>query len=204
MMPPRKLEKIQSNEGLPLDQQRLIFAGRKLLDEEILDHVGIKHDSNLHLVLRLRGGGPGILLFADGLLDERFHFDFTSVVDKKAYSRGGLVHIRPCGWKRFALKVGGKYNDNFWLLGKGKRPDPFSSAEEEWPVSYHGTSYNNLSISEEGYRLSQSTRIRHLFDSRNRCGVQIRRNEETSGWQNVQGRHLKSRQPQNVDQNRQS
>jgi ubiquitin len=90
-------EKVLCKEGIPLDQQRLIFAGRQLKDEEILDHVGIKNDSTLHLVLRLRGGGPGILLSADGLLDERFHFDFTSVVDKKAYSRGGLVYIRPCG-----------------------------------------------------------------------------------------------------------
>jgi ubiquitin len=157
-------EKIQSKEGLPLDQQRLIFAGRKLEDDEILDHVGIKADSTLHLFLMISGGGPGILLSADGLLDERFHFDFTSVVDNKAYSRGGLVYIRPCGWKRFALKVGGKYKDNTWLLGKGNRPDPFSSAEEEWPVSYHGTSYNNgLSIAEEGYRLSQCKRFKHGF-----------------------------------------
>jgi ubiquitin len=84
-------EKVLCKEGIPLDQQRLIFAGRQLKDEEILDYVGIKDDSTLHLVLRLRGGGPGILLSADGLLDERFHFDFTSVVDKKAYSRGGLA-----------------------------------------------------------------------------------------------------------------
>nr|CAH0109869.1 unnamed protein product [Daphnia galeata] len=82
--------------------------------------------------------------------------------DKKAYNRGGLVYIRPCGWKRYALKVDGKYKDDTWLLGKGKRPDPFSSAQEEWPVSYHGTSYNKgLSIAEEGYRLSQCKRFKH-------------------------------------------
>ncbi|XP_046654694.1 uncharacterized protein LOC124348508 [Daphnia pulicaria] len=157
-------EKVLCKEGIALEKQRLIFAGRQLEDQDILVDFGITNDSTLHLVLSLRGGGPGILLSADGLLDEKFHFDFTSVVDKKAYSRGGLVYIRPCGWKRFALKVGGKYKDNTWLLGKGKRPDPFSSAEEEWPVSYHGTSYNNgLSIAEEGYRLSQCKRFKHGF-----------------------------------------
>ena len=156
-------ENIKYKEGIPCDQQHLIYAGKQLLDEENLDDLGIKNGCILHLVLILRGGG-GILLSAPGLLDERFHFDFTSVVDKKAYNRGGLVYIRPCGWKRFALKVDGKYKDNTWLLGKGKRPDPFSSTQEEWPVSYHGTSYNNgLSIAEEGYRLSQCKRFKHGF-----------------------------------------
>jgi hypothetical protein len=38
-------EKFRSKEGIALEEQRLIFAGRQLLDEEILDHVGIKDHS---------------------------------------------------------------------------------------------------------------------------------------------------------------
>ena len=155
-------EEIMYKEGIPFDQQRLIYSGKQLVDGDILHDLGITNGSNLILCLKISGGGREILLSAAGLLDERFHFDFTSIVDKKAYKRGGLVYIRPCGWKRYALKVDGKYKDDTWLLGKGKRPDPFSSAEEEWPVSYHGTSYNKgLSIAEEGYRLSQCKRFNH-------------------------------------------
>jgi hypothetical protein len=91
-------EELRNIKGFPIDQQRLIYAGKQLKDEELLIDHGIKQESTLQLLFRLRGGGE-ILLSATGLLDERFHFDFTSVVDKKAYNRGGLVYIRPCGWK---------------------------------------------------------------------------------------------------------
>lgn len=40
-------EKILSKEGIPLDQQRLIYAGRQLLDEEILVDRGIKDETTL-------------------------------------------------------------------------------------------------------------------------------------------------------------
>ncbi len=150
-------------EGILPDQQHLIFRGVQVKDENTLDDYGISDNNHiLHLVLRLRGGGPGILLSAGLLLDERFHYDFTAIVDKEKFHRGGVVYIRPCGWKRYALKVDGKYKDDIWLLGKGKRRNQHSSADEEWPVSYHGTSYNNgLSIAEEGYRLSKCKRFKH-------------------------------------------
>ncbi|RGB37535.1 hypothetical protein C1646_756777 [Rhizophagus diaphanus] len=67
--------------------------------------------------------------------------------------RGNYEYKRLCGWRRFALNVLNKYDDNNWL-GVDKRNDSSSSVRGEWPVSYHGTAKDNCkSIAEDGYLL---------------------------------------------------
>ena len=146
------MAKIEEREGVPGNKMRLIHGNIQLESHRTLNEYGIQRESTIHMVLRLTGGGPGgVCSFNTDELDPGFDYDFSNAKDDgKRYMRGGFQYKRPYGWKRIAIKVVGKYDDDTWLGPNGIRTE---EAPGEWPVSYHGTNMKSAKmILKEGYK----------------------------------------------------
>ncbi|EXX63926.1 ubiquitin-ribosomal 60S subunit protein L40B fusion protein [Rhizophagus irregularis DAOM 197198w] len=121
-------------EGVSPDQTRFVLDDKQLEDEQMTTAVIVA----LH--------------FQSNHIAPKYDRDFTDVNDNgETFMRGDFRYKRPCGWKRFAINVLDKYEDNIWLGADKSRQFPTSSVQDEWPVSYHGTAEHNCnSIARDG------------------------------------------------------
>ena len=146
---------IYEKEDIMCNKQNLIYCGQEIDEGHLLKEYGIDDSSEI-TVVRLRAINASDVLVLDGnSWDRPYDYDFTNIDDQeKRYSRGGVEYRRPCGWKRFAIKVAGKYENEVWL-GSNDSPN-------EWPVSYHGTGHDAAkTIAQTGYDLTKHTRHAH-------------------------------------------
>ena len=149
---------LEEKDNIPACEQRLMFSGRSLDDDETVGSAGIPCNGTIYLVIKLRGGGP-VYEFDGNEMDPKLDYDFTKVQDDgKKYMRGKFEYHRPYGWYRYTVKVAGKYGNDDWLGPSGIRTE---TSAKEWPVSYHGTNIKSTKgIIKEGFLLEKCQRIK--------------------------------------------
>lgn len=80
--------KIKRREGIPINQQNLTFAGRKVVDLGILKNCGIQKESTIQLTLALRGGGQSEIASSINFVD----------ISKNSYEDKAFSDFAPC-WR---------------------------------------------------------------------------------------------------------
>ncbi|CAF1029194.1 unnamed protein product [Adineta ricciae] len=139
--------------NITCDKQNLIHCGEEMDEGHLLSEYNVQDSSEIS-VIRLRAmNANDILILDSSTRDSHYDYDFTNIDDTgKSFTRANVQYRRPCGWRRFAIRVCGKYENEIWL-GCDNR-------NGEWPVSYHGTKHDAaISIAQSGFDLSKHKRF---------------------------------------------
>ena len=138
---------IKEKFGIKTEDQCLSYQGTLLRDTKTLQVYDITNNSTVMLTVKVRGGSQELHFLDFTYMDPSWDYDFTDVSDgDNTFIRGGYPYYRPCGWKRIAIKVTGKYKNESWL--------GHTNSWGEWAVTYHGTKqpvFDN--ICKEGYKV---------------------------------------------------
>ncbi|KAI6657924.1 hypothetical protein LOD99_15642 [Oopsacas minuta] len=138
---------IQQKLGVKPENQCLRYQGILVEDTNTLESYNITDYSIITVFVGTQGSSIEQNLIDSIYLDPYWDRDYTNLTGEHIKRmRGGYPYYRPCGWKRIAIKVTGKYSDDKWLGHTG--------AEGEWAVSYHGTKKGAFdNICTQGYKV---------------------------------------------------
>ena len=110
-------EMIQEEEGIPPDQQKLIFTGKQLEDENTLQYYSIQEGSLIHMGLRLRGGKPVIYIYPTHKMEVNVKVhnkgEFSSTYPKYEEEEGWNV-IADTNGKLINKSNSKEYDSLFW------------------------------------------------------------------------------------------
>lgn len=80
--------------GTPVDLQRYVFGGQKMDEYKTLAHYNVRNNSDVHMILKLRGGGSGPVSFSD--MKEKRILQWADSAPPWRHVSPGLCLEAPC------------------------------------------------------------------------------------------------------------